>query len=685
MSSVDPSVDPQAVEQTKRQIRGLVDEISALSKQKMSPEEYYPAFLQRVVEALAAVGGAVWTLTGNRQFQLEYQINFQKTSLDQPGEHVARHGQLLGKVAQTGEGILVPPHSGAGDETSAANPTEMLLVLAPLHSDEEIAGVVEIFQRPATQPATRRGYLRFLLQMCELAGEWLKGHRLTELGNRESMLTRVDNFARAVHESLDVRMTSYTIANEAQRLIGSDRISVAVRRGAKCKVEAVSGQDTFDARSNVVHLLGKLATKVVASGEPLWFTGSTDHLPPQVEQAVQEYVDHSHTKTVAVVPLAHASVDMDRGTSPEEERIEEPDYIGALIVEQVEDVRPQQELSPRIDLVAAHASRALSNAHDYNNIFLMPVWRTLGKTRWLFKAKTLPKTVSISVLILIVILLACLVPAQFDMEAEGIIQPVIKRDVFVETDGIVSDVPVKHGDMVKKDQVLVQLDSTEVNIRLAEVLGNLASIDEQLNKLTRQMIDPRGLQAAERVTIGGRIRELEVQRASYLQQIKLLEDKKAKLTVRSPIAGEVITWDVDRLLKERPVTTGNLLMTVVDCDQEWELEVYMEEKRMGHINQARKRMGEELDVTYIVATNPHEEFKGKVVEIEPGYEATEEYGHTATMRVDIDETDLKDRLQGIRPEATVTAKVNCGRRAIGFVWLHELFEWFQKKVIFKFF
>ena len=193
--SESSSINPQEIEQTKRQIRGLVEEIAALSKRNLGAEEYYREFLNRVVEALAAVGGAVWTLAEGNQLQLAYQINLKRASLDEPGDHQAQHARLLGKVIQTGEGMLVPPHSGGGDEGEGANPTELLLVIAPLKADNRTQTLVEIFQRPTSQPATRRGYLRFLIQMCELASEWLKSQKLSELGHRETLLQQIDDFA----------------------------------------------------------------------------------------------------------------------------------------------------------------------------------------------------------------------------------------------------------------------------------------------------------------------------------------------------------------------------------------------------------------------------------------------------------------------------------------------------------
>ena len=286
-----------------------------------------------MVSALAAAGGAVWTLNPEGRLALQYQINIQETQLRDNQEHQAQHSRLLYKALSSSEGMLVPPYSGpgdmeqAGEDTPAANPTEFLLILGLLKTDLETIGVVEIFQRAEAGPTTQKGYLRFLMQMCELAGDFLKSHQLRHFSDRQTLWTQLEDFTRTVHASLDPRATAYTIANEGRRLVDCDRVSVAIRNGKKCKIEAISGQDVFDKRSNTVRLLGRLATAVVASGDAVWYTGDTRDLPPQVEDAVQEYVDEAHSKTVAVLPLR-------RPAPPEEDdpkKREEPEPpIGAL-------------------------------------------------------------------------------------------------------------------------------------------------------------------------------------------------------------------------------------------------------------------------------------------------------------------------------------------------------------------
>ena len=160
--STEQPLDPQLIEQTKQQIRSLVGEISQLTKTEISPEEFYGEFLTRVVSALAAVGGVVWTVNQDGQLALQYQINLQETRLRESEEAQAQHSRLLYKVFSGGEGLLAPPHSGAEDGEQAGNPTDFLLVFGLLKTDLETAGVVEIFQRTDAALSAQKGYLRFL-------------------------------------------------------------------------------------------------------------------------------------------------------------------------------------------------------------------------------------------------------------------------------------------------------------------------------------------------------------------------------------------------------------------------------------------------------------------------------------------------------------------------------------------
>lgn len=803
--SSEQQIDPSLIEQTKQQIRGLVGEIAQLSRTEIAPEEFHEQFLPKVVTALAAVGGVVWSFEDGR-LGLAYQINLQQSRLQDKPEEQIRHGRLLHKALTSKEAMVVPPRSGAGDDSEAANPTDFLLLLGPIQTDLEVVGLVEVFQRPGAGPATQNGYRRFLMQMCDLAGDFFKSRKLKHYSDRQVMWTQLEEFTRRVHASLDPRETAYTIANEGRRLIECDRVSVAVKRSNRCRIEAVSGQDMFDKRSNTVRLLGELATAVVAAGEPMWYTGDTSDMAPQVEDAVQEYVDESHSKMVAVLPLFHPRPEPTDDQEEEDLRLEPQVAVGALVVERIEDVRVPEKMLQRVDVVAHHSATALSNATDYHNLFLMPLWRTLGKTRFLIKARTLPKTSAVAGAILAVILFLCFWPANFELQGEGTLEPVKRRDVFAGIDGEVTDVLVKHGQQVDDQQLvpppdagetgsvkavinddpsemgeqqyrmltvvdgnggfktagvkpddlvhvfialggdrqgksldsapgedegengsgglkdvhflveevidentiriqetagpalaskphkikiwrttkLARLRNVDLDVAIEEVLGEIAITQKELDVLPR-MNNRRDLSEEERQRIQGQRLEAEKKLLSLNARMALYRLKQQELIVYAPMKGQVITWEVYERLIRRPVKRGDLLMRVADPAGPWQLEVQMPEKNMGHIVKAQQTIKEDLDVEYILATDPGTRRLGTVKEVHRSAEVQGEKQNSVLFKVGIDTETLRAELPELRPGAAVRARVRCGKRAIGYVWLHDAIAYLQSRIFFRLF
>ena len=666
MSTVRQDPEAQAVDEARQQIRSLVQEVEQLSKSDISPAEFYEGFLQRVISALAAVGGAVWTLGDDGRLGLTYQSNLLETGLVESEERQQQHGKLLTKVMASNEAILVPPQSAGED--GAGNPTNYLLVVSPLKSDKEVKGIVEVFQRTGGRPAVERGYLRFLAQMCEIASIYLQTRSLRHFSTRQTLWSQLETFTRNVHQTLDPRLTAYTIANDGRRLIECDRVTVAISNGRKCKVEAVSGQEIFDKRSNVVTLLNQLATAAAATGEPVWYTGDTTDMAPQVEQAIQAYIDESHSKAVAVLPLKRPLQEGQDEKEPQE-------AIGALIVEQIEESQLPEGFRHRVDVVTQHSATALANAMEHQNLFLMPVWKTLGRASWVVRARTLPKTLAVVGTILLILAALCLVPGDFDLEGRGTLEPVVKRDVFAAVDGVVEELLVQHGDMVQAGQQVARLRNFDLESELERVLGEISTTQQREQAARRVLSSGQSrTTAAERATAEGDLASYQQTLRTLRTQQKLLEDKLEQLTVRSPIAGQVVTWELREKLLARPVEKGQVLVTVADPTQDWELQVQMPENRMGHIAAARKDLGDPLHVSYILATSPGITREGTVKQIHGMAEVRGEEGNTVMVKVTIDQPDLAER----RPGVTTTAKVHCGRRAIGYVWLHDLIAFVQK-------
>ena len=692
MSTFEQAPDPELIERTKRQIAAIVSEITQLSRSDISIDDFYDALLNRVVAAMAAVGGAVWTLGEQGRLELARQINLRETGLASNPTGQVQHGLLLRKLLEKGaaasEGMLALPHSGGGDSESPGNPTDFLLVLGPLRSDQQIQGVLEIFQRPNPQQSMQQGYLRFVLRMCELAGDFLKTRTLRSFVDRQSLWSQLDQFTRVAHSSLDPHLTSFTLANEGRRLIQCDRVSVAIKTGRRCTIESVSGQDVFDKRSNVIMMLQKLASAVAATGEAVWYTGDTEHLPPQVEKAIQDYVDESHSKTVAVLPLKRPI------SGPDEMgRAQTGEVIGALIVEQIEQAKVDASLVSRVDVVAEHAASALANSLDHNSIFLMPVWRTIGKAQWMVQARTLPKTIAAVAGALGLALFLMLFPWDFDLHGDGTLQSRLRRSVFAKTEGTVIRLNVEDGQVVDEGQMLVEMQNLDLENQLTKLTGEEAGYLKQIESY-REL---RGgtIDSFEDIKAASAIAQAEQGLNDVRAQIKLLEMQLDHLKVRSPIKGQVVTSQLLTRLSDRPVQIGEKLLEVADPRGELELEILMPETRIGHVKRAEEarlaalnksgggaseELKKGLPVHFTLATHPETPLTGYVKEIYPSAEVSEEQTSTVLVRVSIDREDLPPVKEGAQPQlgGGVSAKIKCGRRSIGYVYLHEVIAFLHR-------
>ncbi len=698
--------DDRMVEQTRREIRAIAAEIGELARSDATQAEFFDQFLPRIISALGALGGAVWMLDESGRFALQYQVNLAAAKLDDKSR-ASRHTLLLLKTIADGESIATPPQSGAADDSEAGNPTDFLLLLAPLHVGDQAAGIVEIFQRADAGPSTQRGYLRFVSQMVELASGFLKSDKIKNHGDREQLWRQLEQFITAVHGSLDPQATAYTIANEGRRMIDCDRVSVLLKRGRRMRMEAVSGLERVDARANQVRVLENLVDVAITAGEPLWFRGDMSDVPPQIEAALDAALEETHASALAIVPLLPTASGEDENDSTSSQP-----PLGAILIEQLQrrvadrrqqrgresfspstteetasiaagekDSRPlPRSIKHRAEAVAEHSARALANALEHQRIFLLPLWRWLGNLRVVVSARALPKTLAVLLGMLALLAVLALFPASFEVEGPGTLEPVVRREVYAGIDGVVTQIAVQHGDDVRAGQTLLKLRSmSDLDVAITELVGKQLATREAIASVERSLLGDGRRTPQEQDRLSGQLFQLRKTAESIDAQLELYVQRREQLTITSPIDGQVVTWQIRDRLMYRPVGKGQAVLTVVDPTDAWELEVHLPQRRVGHMMRAAAAADDPLIVTFSLATHPGEEFTGNVTEIGQVAQSLDQEEPTVLVRVAIDKADLPE----LRPGASVTARVVCGTRSLGYVWLHDVLEFIQSQVLFR--
>jgi hypothetical protein len=712
MNIVSAPPSSSSIERSELQIRALLGEIAQLSKRDLPPEEFHAEFLRRVVAALDAVGGGVWIVEGN-SLSLAYQINFKELRLHDGDaqKHAEQHARLLDRLLHSSDaGTLLLPHSGTegagtvgGNEIG--NPTEYLLIFCPIRTELENVGLVEIIHRPDAPPAVQKSFVQFLAQTCRFATDYYKNRQLRHFGERQHLWTTLEEFTRTIHQNLDPKWAAYTVANEGRRLIGCDRVSVALRNGNVCTITAVSGQDTVNKRATTVRLLGKLATAVLKAGEPIIYTGSTSDFPPQIERAIEKYVDESHSKMITVYPLFHRK--KEENEEQPQKRRKQQQAFGVLIVEQIEDNQITEQTRKRIDIVAEHAGSALGNAREHHSIFLLPLWKLLGKSKKLVSGETLPKTIGVAVLVVTLIAVLLFMPWRFQMHSTGTLEPILRHRIYSPLDAEIEALYVDHNTRVSgptvdtegqawRGDTLLKLRSPELEALEIQLYGELQEIEEKLRSLTRMLQDQdRRLSDAERAELVGQERRANIQREVVQRKIAVFNQlQKPDLYITSPMDGVVLSWDLKRrLVEKRPISRMQYVMEIADLEGLWQLELLMPEKRMGYIMEQKRRQPDiPLRVEFVLANDPDAvKYYGTVSEIHDRAEVRSDSGGAGGMASSINTVSIKVALDDplpaslLRPGAECSARIDCGKRPLGYVLFYEVIAFIRKNILFRWF
>ncbi|MGO9115675.1 MAG: efflux RND transporter periplasmic adaptor subunit [Thermoguttaceae bacterium] len=650
-----------AADDAWHEVDQLVEEIAQLAKSDISPDKFYANVLERIVSALGAEGGSVWTSGEDGEPCRQCQINPADPWLAGAEEPQPRHVAVISSVLKSGQSRLIVPHRQATPDDPAWNPTGLLLIVSPWTVDGMPLGAIEIFQRPDASPQSQQGYLRFVDAISDLIGDYCRNRLFRDLRLRAGDWTRLTQFAAQVHASLDLRATAYAIANDGRSLLECDRVTVLVRRGRRqYHVLAVSGVETFRRRASVVRRLEQLSAAVASVGETLWYPDAKDDLAPQVEQSLAEYLDESHSRWLAVLPLE----------LPDQAKVSQtPPAIGILVAERFKG-KLDQRRRLLLPAMCEHSALALRNALELEAIPLANLLRKAGR---FFGAGRLAKIALPMAGVAAAGIALCLVPAELRIEARGELQPRQMADVFALTDGVVGDLRAEHGQHVAANQVLAELRRPQLDLEFKQVWGELqtarqrlASAEAEILQLHNETDEQRRRHSqliAQQEELQELIRNLEEQHA-------ILKKKQSELQVRSPMDGDVLTWDVQQLLQDRPVDRGQALLTVGNLGGPWKLDLRIPDRQIAHVLAAQREAGRALDVTYRLDTRPGVILHGTVEQIGLRSETAGSDEAYVPATVDIQ----RETVPELVPGANVKALICCGRRPVGYVWFHDLLD-----------
>jgi len=516
--------------------------------------------------------------------------------------------------------------------------------------------------------------------------------------SQQRLWNQLEGFTHQIHGSLDLKETAYAVVNDGKRLVGCDRLTVALKIAGRTMVEAVSGQEVVEQRSNLVRELTRLCKVVIRSGEDLVYTGNTDGCAPDLRDALEMYVDESGSKVV-VVTLLHKP-ETEQGAESKEKV-----PFGCLVSEQIGDELAPTDMHARTEVVSRHASSALWNAQEHHKIFLKPVLKAIGSPWRMFRGRTLAKIAAVLAGVLAFVAAMAFIPCTLSIEGHGSLLPEERHKIYAPVAGIVSEVPVDHDERVHEGDIVVKLDSRDLKKELNGLIAEMQKAESQYSSLGIQIQKLQSSQDnQEMLQIQAQRAEARITAGSAKQRIEIVEEQIESMNVRSPQDGKITTWEARKTLMGRPVEIGTELLQVAATGGEWILEVEVPDDDMGPILAAqsrleaeiaagRKKAGTPLPAYFVTMTDPSHRYEGYVIRVAPGAETmaeSEQYKnrHIVKVMVGFSEAVQKDylarnKIDEMRPGAEVRARVDCGKTNLAYYLLRKPIQVFYESVLFR--
>lgn len=681
--------ESSSIENIWQEIEELVLGLAQLSRTEISSQKFYSELLERAMRGVSALGGLIWVPNSAGILELQNCLGSNpesnpSTPLSQ--KEIELHRLLLKEALQKNQPTTIAAHSGLSEQHQGKNPIGENLILCPLAVENNPAantGILEIIHHPPKSYAAQDGYLRFISALCELSEDYCQHQQLQKLQQLETLWEQFERFSEHVHLHLDSQQTAYIIANEGRTLINCDRLSVLQRTGQTYRLIAASGVDVIERRSESVQRLESLVDCIQSTNRPYWIMEAGQKYPPQITECLHTYLDLASSRSLMIFPLRHIIEEqIDDATEPSQVKqlASEQLVLGAIVVEQFREVDSDNTLLDRALAVSRHGGTALFNALQFESFPFFPVLKYWSHSP-IRKKKTWRNTITGMIILALICGILILTPADFTIEGSGTLQPVDQQNVFATADGVVDQILVHQGKQIQTGDNLIILRDSDLELEFSRVRGEIQTTQKRLAvihaaRLELNPTDVNALQQANRLT--AEQEELNERFKSLNEQLALLKNQQDALTLKSPISGEVLTWDLQEKLLARPVQRGQRLLTVADLKGPWVLKMQVPDSEIGHVLEAQKQNQNPLNVSFLLLTNPDQTYQGSIEKIAATAETDEEGIPTVQVTVKLDHESVK----GLRPGASVLPQIDCGKRSLGYVWLRRLIETVQREILF---
>jgi len=601
-------------------------------------DQLLPLIGSKFSEILGARAINIWLLHPDETIELMHQSGEDHTSFQ--GQTLKPNEGVAGAVSDNGEGVCISDPADprlTHRNAAAGEPLVQSLLAAPIMDRGSLVGVVEAVNK---SDGTRFGDddLFALTSLNDTASTALHNASLLMAERKVEVLETLNTVSHEITSTLNLERMLQTIVNAPQAVIPYERASLALERHGGFKLNAVTGLTQVDTDSPELAPLNDVLQWAALSSEVVHVRQHGEEIDAEREETrakFKKYFAESGMRGFYAIPL---NDDTGRvGMLCLESR--DPDFLTVAHLE-------------ILQVLASQATVALRNAQMYKEVpfisLLEPV--LVRKRKFMAMEKRRRALIIAGAVAALIFLVAFPLPLRVDGAA--VVAPLRQAEIQPETDGVVSRVLVKEGQLVGAGQVVAEMEDWNAQSAVAEAQSRYQSA---LLEMNNALASNDGTQAGVQ----------RVQAQYWKAELDRAQELLSHSQLRSPIAGAIATPHVEDFVG-RKLGRGDSFAEVVDTSRAI-VDVAADDTDAGLL-----QVGQPASVK--LNSYPTRTFHGEVAIVSPMAQSLQD-STVFYSRVSVPNPD-----GAIRTGMEGRGKIRVGWRPAGYVFFRGPFFWAYSKL-----
>jgi len=601
-------------------------------------DQLLPIIGSKFREILECQAVNIWMLQGDESLDLMHQAGVDPTvqqgTTQRPGEGVA------GDVSDNGEPVLI---ASPDDErltkrnASLEEGAIFSLMVAPLIDRGALVGVVEAVNR-LDGVAFDEDQLFALTTLTETAVNALHNASLLMAERKLEILEALVKTSGEITSTLDLDRVLQAIVNGPASVIPYERAGIALEQRGAFELKAVSGTTQLNVDDPQYRQLREMLKWGAILNQPLLVTQRGDEIDSDREETrakFHQYFAETGMRGCHVVPL-----------------MDEEGKVGVLLFESSDPHFLSEAHFEMVKVLASQATVALRNASLYKEVPFIDVLQPLLERKKQFLALEKHRRAALIAGAAAAVLFLLAFPLPLRVAGNAVVAPAHMARVGAEFEGVIRQLNVHEGDLVKKGDVIAQLEDWEYRSALAAARAKYQTATAQMD---RALANSDGSQAG-----------IEKAQADYwAAEVARAQERLERTAIRSPIDGVIATPQLENLVGHK-VKDGESFVDILDNSQAV-VDVAVD---AGDV--ALLRVGERTSLK--LDGFPERTFRGQVVVVSPlGVLQNSEPTFFARVSVANPDHLLRSGMQG-------RGKISTGWRSAGVVMFRRTGMWIWTKL-----